>query len=221
VPEIRLLRTEPHKTLQNHGDVPTESGVTIPTQCPNCDRALEAQRAGELDMWVCPPACGKGGIAMTLTEAHGRLQDDEIQALWHAARNGSAGPCKSPITRQPMVRVSVPIDDDEIAEGEDGDSTNSATVTVDVDVENQFIWFDAGELDEFPNDAPNAEPSPEEQAAITRIVQHFGDEYARALDESENQTLTERLYDSLARRPHVFGAVKRITKPITPDSPKA
>ncbi len=183
--------------------------MTIPTQCPNCDRNLDPQQAGTLDTWVCPAACGRAGVAVTLTEAHGRLQDDEIARLWQAARRGPAGPCKSPIDRRPMARIEVGVDDDEAAEGEPGDTADRATVTLDVDVENQFIWFDPGELDEFPLDRPNPGPSPEEQAKITEIVERFGNDYEAAVDRRENAGLTERLYDALARRPEVLSALKR------------
>ena len=60
------------------------------------------------------------------------------------------------------------------AEGEPGDGPDIGSVEIDVDVPNQFVWFDAGELEELPVDLPDAQPSPEELARITEIAAQFG-----------------------------------------------
>lgn len=57
----------------------------------------------------------------------------------------------------------------------------SPTETLDVCREDEFIWFDQGELEEFPQHAQAAPPSPDEQQKIDRIRAAFDHD----LDEAE------------------------------------
>ena len=100
-------------------------------------------------------------------------------------------------------------------DGADDDGPATATIVVDVDVENQFIWLDAGELDEFPADLPDPEPSPDELAREQEIVQRFGVSYTDAVEGRESRELTERLYRRVARHPGALDALDRVGRGIT------
>lgn len=173
---------------------------SITPSCPVCGDALVLTHHGELDSWVCH---GGDGLALTLSETHGRLQNDEIALLWQLARSAGvpSAPRPSPTTGRPMVAVEVGIDDDEVPEGQPGDGPNRTSVRVDVDVDDQVIWFDASELDEFPLDLPDPEPSEAELEAVERIRQAFGQSVAEAAATRQDAELTERLYRRIARRP--------------------
>ncbi len=126
-------------------------------RCPICSAELVLGSSGQLDSWACPQG---HGLAMTLSESYEQLQEDEIALLWQRARMAQPGPLTSPFGGAPMVRITVDFDDDEALEGEDGDGPNTGAVVVDVDVPNQFIWFDAGELDELPSIFPTLSRPP-------------------------------------------------------------
>jgi uncharacterized Zn finger protein (UPF0148 family) len=168
--------------------------------CPSCGTALVLTHQGDFDSWVCPTG---HGLAITVTEAYERLEEDEISQLWKKARaatpTGSAR--KSPTTGQPMVSVEVTWDADEVPEGESGDGPDEGSVWLDIDVEDQVIWFDSAELDNFPQDRPDPEPSQAELDGVEKIRQAFGqsivdDEHAR-----ESRCLTERIYQRIGRHP--------------------
>jgi Zn-finger nucleic acid-binding protein len=196
-------------TTSTGADRPT---ITVPS-CPDCATALELGSRGTVDSWSCPQG---HGLAMTLSEAHGRLQDDEIAVLWQTARHAPAGTRKSPFSpHRPMVRVTLPYDSDEIPEGEPGDGPDEGSVELDVDLDQQFIWFDAGELDELPEDLPNTPPSAEEQARVAEIRARFAADIDRALDARDDHELSERLYQRIARRPGLHRALDRLGRTVT------
>lgn len=185
--------------------------VSLP-HCPICGIELQLGSSGPLDYWSCTAG---HGLAMTLSESYERLQEDEIALLWQRARAGEAGPLSSPFDGRPMARVTVDADADEVPDGQRGDGPSSGSVAVDVDVANQFVWFDAGELDELPADLPDAEPTPEQLAAEAEIVARFGAAIEAAGDERESHELTERLYRRVARHPGALGALDRVGRALT------
>jgi uncharacterized Zn finger protein (UPF0148 family) len=168
--------------------------------CPSCGIALVLTHQGTFDTWVCPTG---HGLAVTVTEAYERLEEDEISQLWRKARaatpTGSARP--SPTTGKPMVSIEVSWDADEVPEGEAGDGPDEGSVWLDVDVDDEVIWFDSAELDSFPQDRPDAPPTQAELDAVEKIRQSFGqsivdDEHAR-----ESRGLTECIYQRIGRHP--------------------
>ncbi len=168
--------------------------------CPSCGTALVLTHTGAVDTWVCPTG---HGLAMTLSEAYGRIQDDEISQLWQKARaaspTGSARP--SPTTGRPMVSVQVTFDGDEVPEGKTGDGSDDGSVWLDVDVDDEVIWFDAAELDRFPQDLPNPQPSQTELDEVEQIRRDFGQSIVEDEEARESRALTERIYRHIAGHP--------------------
>ncbi len=197
------------------------AGVSVPS-CPICSAALHLGGTSSADgtdsfhCWTCPNG---HGLAMTLSESYERLQEDEIDHIWQQARTAPPGPLTSPFHDGQMVRVTVRADGDETPDGADGDGdgdgAGAATIVVDVDVDNQFIWLDAGELQEFPADLPDPEPSPEVLAREQEIVDRFGVAYTDAVEGREDQELAERLYRRVARHPGALEALDRVGRGIT------
>lgn len=190
---------------------PDHPMVTVPV-CPICATALRLGSEGELDHWSCPNG---HGLAITLTESYGRLQDDEIAQLWQLARSAPAGPLPSPFDGRPMARFALGFDDDEIPEGEPGDGPDVGAVELDVDIEHQFIWFDVGELEELPDDLANTPPSPEVLAREAEIRARFAEDIDAALEARDDGELTERMYQRLARRPDVLRTVDKVGRALT------
>ena len=85
--------------------------MTIQYACPRCRATLRkgTHKAG-MDSWACP---NHHGVAITLAEAWGHLQDDEIKAIWQAAKNGRPSGLKSPLRGTAMTRIEIPVDGDE------------------------------------------------------------------------------------------------------------
>lgn len=187
-------------------------GVTIPT-CPVCGASLVLGSSGQIDSWSCPDG---HGLAMTLSEAHVALQDDEVGELWQLARASQATGRPSPFPpHAPMARISLPYDEDEAGEGEQGDGPELGTVELDVDVEQQFIWFDPGELDELPADLPDAPPSAEEQARLAQVRDQFASDLGEALDARDDGELSERVYRHVAARPGLHRTLDGLGRALT------
>ncbi len=180
--------------------------------CPHCGSQLDRGAEGDVDWWSCPRM---HGLAMTLSEAHGRLQNDEMDRLWELARNAPRGPLRSPFGGPPMVRFTLPWDLDEAAEGEQGDTEDLGAVELDVDLDNRFIWFDTGELEELPLDLPDAPPSAEENEALARIAAQFSSSYGEALEERDDSEISERIYHQIARRPGLLRGIDKIGRAVT------
>lgn len=68
----------------------------------------------------------------------------------------------------------------------------SPTETLDVCREDEFIWFDPGELDEFPQHAPPAEPSADEQRRIYEIRRAFDNDLDAAVADGESRGVLDR-----------------------------
>jgi hypothetical protein len=114
-----------------------------------------------------------------------------------------------------MARISLPYDEDEAADGEQGDGPELGTVELDVDVEQQFIWFDPGELDELPTDLPDAPPSPEEQARLAQVRDQFASDLGEALDARDDGELSERVYRHVAARPGLHRTLDGLGRALT------
>jgi hypothetical protein len=89
-----------------------------------------------------------------------------------------------------------------------GPATMSAPI--DVCTEDELLWFDSGELQAFPQDIPNPEPTPEELAKIEQVKTAFGQAYFEAAESADANTITERLYRHLAGQPHVVGFATKV-----------
>jgi hypothetical protein len=150
-----------------------------------------------------------------MAESYEQMQEDELSRLWELARAGSPGPLPGPFGGPPMVRILLPYDGDEAREDEEGDTEDVGTVELDVDLDNQFIWFDAGELEQLPADLEDAEPSAEENAALAQITRQFSEDYDAALDARDDHEISERIYQRIARRPGMLRAFERIGRATT------
>jgi Zn-finger nucleic acid-binding protein len=72
-----------------------------------------------------------------------------------------------------MANVTIDVDPDESP-----DAGGALQVTLDVCRDDQFVWFDPGELDQLPEDLPDPQPSAAEVVQIDRITTA----YERELD---------------------------------------
>ena len=165
-----------------------------PPKCAQCGAELKLGASGQLDAWTCPAG---HGVGFTLSEAYGRGQEDEISKLWHGSEHAPPGKYACPMCGVPMVSVTIGTDADEAPEGEPGDQPDSEQLSLDVCREDQFIWFDPGELDELPQDLPNAQPSAEQLEQIAQIRKA----YDHDIDEAyEDHGMLDRFADRVARR---------------------
>jgi Zn-finger nucleic acid-binding protein len=158
--------------------------------CPNCGSPLRLEHDGELDAWACPQ---HHGLGFTISEAYERMDEAEIHAIWQQASGASAGSRTCPICATTMVSVTV-------APTPDAATDAATTLGLDVCLADEFIWFDAGELDEIPVDTNEPVPDPEEDAHIAQITKIFGS----ALTTEWSSRDSEKLRDHLLHRlgPH-------------------
>lgn len=200
-------------TLSAMSTTPSDPLTVTAPECPVCRSPLGLGSQGALDSWTCPQG---HGLAMTLSEAHGRLQDDEIAELWQLARAARGGGRPSPFApHAPMARIVVPFDADDAEAGSPGDGPEDGVVELDVDVEQQFIWFDAGESDALPHDLADAPPSAEELSRLAQVRAQFGSDLEAALDRRDDGELTERLYALVAARPRLHRTLDRMGRAVT------
>lgn len=178
-----------------------------PPRCHRCSEELVLGASGELNPWSCPSGHGLG---FTLSEAYERLQEDEIDELWQAARTAKAHGAPCPFCSQPMTLITVDADADEAGDNEEGDTETIYRAELDVCERDQFIWFDAGELDGMPEDLPDPEPTAQQQADLQKIRQNFRDGMKAAWEERGDEHLTERMYDRVARHPRLHGVMDRV-----------
>jgi Zn-finger nucleic acid-binding protein len=159
------------------------SDVPAP-KCPQCGADLRLGASSKLDAWSCPAG---HGVGFTVSEAYERLQDDEVHAIWQAAAQDRPGARTCPMCSQPMVSVTVPVG-----------GAGSPQETLDVCREDELIWFDAGELDEFPQhtDAP---VSAEEQRKIEQIRATFDHDLDEALAQEESEGIMNRFANHVVR----------------------
>ena len=153
------------------------SDLPAPT-CPKCGAELELGASGTLHAWSCP----KGhGLGFTLTVAYERLQDDEIHEIWHDSETAGPGTYACPMCTKPMVAVTVAVG-----------GPGSAEETLDVCRQDEFMWFDAGELDEFPQHVDASPPSADELAKIAQIRATFDHDLDDAVAAEESRGLMNK-----------------------------
>ncbi len=179
--------------------------TTMP--CPRCGDPLVLETRDTFNPWVCKNG---DGLGFTITEAYDHIQEDEITAIWEAAKTASVTELKSPILGRRMVSVSIQVDADEDVEVAPG----SPTISVEVDPYEQFIWLDAGELEQFPEDRPDPEPSAEELKKLKEITNEFGREIKAANQARLDKTLVERFYK--ATNPQLRDKTDRFIRKVTP-----
>jgi hypothetical protein len=186
---------------------------------PHTGAPLQLTTVGGVSRWVSTSGTGE---AVTLAQLHDNLQDDEIETLWQAAKvkyqAGETSPLSSPTGDRKMVRVVVSVDADELSDA----ATDATTVTVDVDFDDQIIWFDTGELEQFPADIANPEDrewTPEEDAAIRRSAQEMADAWAmrvrseqsiEALDPTDLRKIEGRIAALLSRSSTITSIANKI-----------
>lgn len=186
---------------------PISDGVTPTAKCPICQTDLRLVAEGDFNTWVCPDG---HGLAATLTEAYVVAQEDDLKVLWQLARRGertTSGARQCPMCAEPMIPVTAPVDEDEVPEGEAGDTPETDLIPVDVCADDQVIWFDAGEVDRLPADLPDAQPTPQQQAALAKIRSQFGESYEAALE--SHQGKLDRLTERIAGSSKVFGMIAK------------
>jgi Zn-finger nucleic acid-binding protein len=167
--------------------------MLVPPKCPECRAELKLGASGRLDAWACPSG---HGVGFTLSELHERAQEDELARLWEGAKTAAAGKHACPMCDRAMVTVTIGIDADESVDGPD-DTADTGRVTLEVCRDDQFIWFDPGELDELPEDLPEPKPSAAEAAQIDRITTSYERELAAAY---EDDSLLGRFAGRVAKR---------------------
>ena len=174
--------------------LPMKLVMFVTPQCPQCRAELKLGASGRLDAWACPAGHGAG---FTLSELHERAQEDELARLWAAATTAAAGKHACPMCDRAMVTVMIGVDADELVERRVADRSEDGRVTLEVCRDDQFIWFDPGELDELPEDLPEPKPSAAEVAEIDRITTAYERELAKAY---EDDSLLGRFAGKVAKR---------------------
>ncbi len=163
-------------------------------QCPRCGAELKLGASGRLDAWAC---LAGHGVGLTLSEVHERAQEDELSRLWEAAQTAASGGHACPMCDRAMVTVTIGVDSDELVDRRVEDTPEASRVSLEVCRDDQFIWFDPGELDELPEDLPDAQPSAAEVVQIDRITTA----YERELDAAyEDDSLLGRFADRVSKR---------------------
>ena len=173
--------------------------LTTPS-CPDCGAELTLGASGNLNCWSCPAGHGLG---FTMTAAYGRLQDDEIAAIWSAAASAPEASRKCPVCERAMVTVTVGVDADEDPAAAKG----SPELTLEVCREDEFYWLDPGELDELPVDVPNAAPSAEEQHNLAVVRQAFDAGIDQAEREAGERGILNRMAGTVARNHSGFAGL--------------
>ena len=163
-------------------------------KCPRCGAELELGSNGQLDFWSCPAGHGLG---LTVSEAYERLQNDEIAKIWHDSDGAPAGEHACPMCGLPMVNVTVGVDA----------KSNGKRVALDVCREDELFWFDAGELDAFPQHVPDPGPSPEEQKKIDLVLSAFDKNLEEGLEAEADRGVLNKLTSRLVRRHPGFAHV--------------
>ena len=146
--------------------------------CPKCGAELKLGSSGRLDCWSCPRG---DGLGFTLSEAYERIPDDDVSHIWHDSEHASPGKYACPMCGGQMVVVT------------------SHGVSLDVCRDDELLWFDAGELDPFPQHESEPPPSPDELARIAQIRAAFDHDLDEAAEAEENQGALDRLAGRIAR----------------------
>jgi membrane associated rhomboid family serine protease/Zn-finger nucleic acid-binding protein len=109
--------------------------------CPRCQVQLVRYRSHAGLVWQCPRCRGRGVALPVLRRG---VEGSAVRYLWVAAtRGGVRSPLQCPSCQNPMRQVVVGA---------------GARITVDVCTLCQFVWTDAGELEQMPLVPPHAKP---------------------------------------------------------------
>lgn len=146
-------------------------------KCPQCGAALRLGAGGKLHAWSCPAG---HGIGFTVSAAYERLEDDEIHAIWQASEHGTPSSHACPLCSRPMVTATVAVG-----------GPGSPQETLDVCCEDEFVWFDPGELDEFPQHT-STPLSADEQRKVDQIRATFDHDLDAAAEQEENDGFLDR-----------------------------
>ena len=73
----------------------------------------------------------------------------------------------------------------------------TTTLHLDVCLVDEFIWFDAGELDAIPVDTNDPAPNPEDDAHIAQITKQFGSELTAEWSQRASETMRDHLIHRL------------------------
>ena len=130
--------------------------------------ACQLEHDGELDAWACPQ---HHGLGFTVSEAYARMDEAEIHTIWQQARTATRG----------IAHVPDLLDDDGLGDALHRPPTPEHALSLDVCLVDEFIWFDAGELDAIPVDTNEPVPNPEEDAHIAQITEQFGERAHRGM----------------------------------------
>lgn len=189
--------------------------VALTANCPTCHASLQLTPHGSFDSWVCPAG---HGLAATLSELYEVAQEDEIHRLWDLARGTTAADDgrACPMCQRPMASVTVPTDADEAAEGEPGDGADTGEAPVDVCTIDEVIWFDVDDLESFPEDLPDPQPTAEQEAALAEIRESFGESIEAAMESDTGSA--DHLADRVVERLHLSGRAFRVYSSRTPSA---
>jgi Zn-finger nucleic acid-binding protein len=153
--------------------------------CPKCRAELQLSAGDKLHTWSCPNGHGLG---FTISIAYDRLQDDEIHKIWHDSETAPPGTYDCPMCSRRMVAVTVAVGD-----------PGSPEETLDVCRSDEFMWFDAGELDEFPEHVDPPPPSAEELQKIEQIRETFDREYLAGMEAGENRGVMNKFANHVVK----------------------
>lgn len=181
--------------------------TTFVPHCLTCDLPLKARSDGNFDMWSCSSG---HGIAVTMSEAHGRFQEDEIQQLWRASATGERLGKKCAMCSQALVTASVGVDADESFEETVGDGDNTASITAEICRTCQFFWLSSDEVDVLPADLVDAEMSTQASSALEQIQVETAAVLNQAWEERDNDSKTEGMYDFALK---VLPSLRRLRMP--------
>ena len=185
--------------------------------CPQCRSVLAPVQEDSLDTWQCKEG---HGIGLTLSESYSHFQEDEIDAIWQAAKSGPRSSLQSPLLGAPMVAITVSVDDDEIR-GNEG--PGSRLVTLDVAPDEQFLWFHVVDFNNMPADLPNPLPSAAELARHEELARQSRESIAKDLASRDEDIdkLGNRLGSRAAALLGLSGIVKRLSEAATTRVEKA
>lgn len=122
--------------------------------CPRCQEPLQRYRSFAGLVWQCRRC---GGRAVALSVLRKAVEKRTIRAIWvTATQGGTRSQLRCPSCRKPMRQAS---------------TGAGASVTLDVCELCQFVWTDAGELEQMPLAPP---PSPPTKPHLTQKAKEAG-----------------------------------------------
>ena len=200
---------------------PPRAPSTAPNASADADGGLVSNRHTHLQRSAAPPSpvptraistpgsVRPGhGLAVTLSEAYGVAQEDELAVLWQRGKSAAAGIRRCPMCESAMAVVSLDVDDDEQPEGAVGDGQDTATVKVDLCPPCQVLWFDSNELAGLPTDQPDASRAPTSSPTSPRSAGGSASASRRPATPAHSR-VAERLISVAARKPSIARLLHR------------